>query len=283
MLAVLLLLAGNLLAHLTLVMARHQLAASVAAQEVLAVTLGARQGVRDLLHTGQFSDSTAIGAEGDRLGGQLGAVRYTGHSQRLSAEVWLLTGEGQGPRSSLTRSLPVWTLDPETRSGRFTGGVAEGAGAISTVFGPLTLDEAIDAVPEVADSIGTPSPSEGAGVCLPDPWNWGDPAGGVCGEEFQARGRNGDLFLENGTGQGLLLVTGSVTLRATDFHGLIVATGAVALVDGSSVTGGIVTDSTLSLSLDAELAPSSHMIEAALRNLPFKGPIPIRESVLMRH
>jgi len=96
------------------------------------------------------------------------------------------------------------------------------------------------ASPVPGDSV-TPSPTMSRGRCDAEaPYNWGDPGApsGRCADRFVFLARQGDLSLVGGVGQGLLLVTGDLSLEAgADFRGLVLVGGEVRLTGGSSFHG----------------------------------------------
>jgi hypothetical protein len=96
------------------------------------------------------------------------------------------------------------------------------------------------ASPVPGDSV-TPIPTISRGRCdVASPNNWGDPRPppARCADRFVFRGRHGDLRLVGGIGQGLLLVTGDLSLEAgTDFRGLVLVGGAIRLSGGSRLYG----------------------------------------------
>lgn len=99
----------------------------------------------------------------------------------------------------------------------------------------------------------TPAPSVSAGVCnRVTPGNWGDPlGGGPCARWAPLIWVRGDVTLNGGAAQGLLLVDGTVTIAGgAEFHGVIAARndlrsgagggvvlGAVLVADSAAYTG----------------------------------------------
>lgn len=73
--------------------------------------------------------------------------------------------------------------------------------------------------------------------------NWGDPSGqGVCAGEFPIILGMGDLRLETGSGQGILIVEGDLTLGGdVEFYGLVIVKGELRTVGADNrVDGGVV-------------------------------------------
>ena len=88
---------------------------------------------------------------------------------------------------------------------------------------------------------GTPAPAERFGECLAEePWNWGDPDRPYrpCGAYLPVRLAFGDLLVEGGVGQGILLVDGDLTLAAgARYYGLALAAGRLHLPERAELTG----------------------------------------------
>ena len=88
---------------------------------------------------------------------------------------------------------------------------------------------------------GTPAPVNRIGECVVgEAWNWGDPdrRHRPCGAYLPMRYAHGDLLVEGGTGQGLLLVDGDLTLTAGfRYYGLVMTTGALRVRGGAALTG----------------------------------------------
>jgi hypothetical protein len=87
----------------------------------------------------------------------------------------------------------------------------------------------------------SPHPSfSSLGCDATDPLNWGDPLGGSsCSGYFPARLVTGDLIVQGGMGQGVLVVGGSLTMSA-GFHyrGLIIVRGGLTTA-GSTAEGAM--------------------------------------------
>lgn len=90
----------------------------------------------------------------------------------------------------------------------------------------------------------TPEPRYSSSACdRADPRNWGDPSrpNTVCGRYLPVIGATGDLDVDGGVGQGVLLVEGDLTLRGgAEFHGVIIVGGRlITLVPGPRVYGTV--------------------------------------------
>jgi hypothetical protein len=82
-----------------------------------------------------------------------------------------------------------------------------------------------------------PGPTlDGEGCRTDDPGNWGDPLGGMACRDYRPVVRvPGDLTVFGGSGQGVLLVEGDLTVRGTFvFEGLVVTGGSFRASGGAS-------------------------------------------------
>ena len=107
-------------------------------------------------------------------------------------------------------------------------------------LGLLGAAELVDWIPVGVGGVGTPGPREDLGRCLTDdPWNWGDPdrPDRPCGAHLAGRTSRGDLLVEGGVGQGLLVVLGDLRMSATRFHGILLVGGHLQLQGGARVVG----------------------------------------------
>jgi hypothetical protein len=108
-------------------------------------------------------------------------------------------------------------------------------------LGILGFEELLGTAILVPSGSGTPAPVESLGECVrAEPWNWGDPehAWRACGAYFPLRGSRGDLRLDGGVGQGLLVVDGDLDLAAgARFHGLALVRGALRVANGAELVG----------------------------------------------
>ncbi|HSM35002.1 MAG TPA: hypothetical protein VK837_01280 [Longimicrobiales bacterium] len=112
-----------------------------------------------------------------------------------------------------------------------------GAGTPAARFAGLA-----EAADRSAPDVAAPAPRVGAdGACDSDaPLNWGDPAGGPCGGWAPIVHATGDLRLDGGVGQGILIVAGSLTIGATAaYHGVVLVAGDVRIEPGGLVEGAV--------------------------------------------
>ena len=129
---------------------------------------------------------------------------------------------------------------------RFTSGSLPAAqilsdGVVRPGLGDLDFDALVRLAEARIDSGGAPAPMERFGECVAgEPWNWGDPDRPYrpCGGYLPVRRALGDLLVEGGVGQGILLVDGDLTLAGgARYYGLILATGRLHLRDRAELTG----------------------------------------------
>lgn len=94
-------------------------------------------------------------------------------------------------------------------------------------------------LPVLPASRGRPEPLTQGARCTPGPWNWGDPGGGgPCTARFVSARVPTDLVVTGGTGQGLLVVPGDLTLEGgAVFQGVALVGGVLLLRDGSRLVG----------------------------------------------
>ena len=298
--AVLLSLAALLLAHGLFLLARFEYGAAAAGRDLLVAQVAAEEAL-----WGALRRAAPPGFEAVEVGGRmpevtsepvLGGVIPEGNGalrapavgarallRRLGSEVWLIEGDGRSGAAFDRRSLPVWIVDPRARSEAFQANPT--APRSEAPLGPLTVDSLLARVGTRLDSVGTPAPVERLGTCIEeDPWNWGDPVAvaGVCSLLFTVHGALGDLRVEGGRGQGLLLVRGGLTLVDIEFHGLIISTGDVSLVGATAVWGGILAGGEIVLSREASVAPDSSLVRRALSLPEVRAPLLLPDARTIR-
>jgi hypothetical protein len=106
-------------------------------------------------------------------------------------------------------------------------------------LGRLRGDSILARLEPLVAGAGSPAPIPDGDECRADPWNWGDPSapGTPCGRRWIGGGWNGDLHLSGGVGQGVLAVTGSLTLTDTRLHGLVLVGGDLVLEGAARFEG----------------------------------------------
>jgi hypothetical protein len=143
---VLLLLGMELLAHGALLMAREDLAVSLASAALLKARMAAGAGIASVLaHPAPgLPDTLARGGSAVVAAGDVDGVPYRVSARRLSRETWLLAGEGASRTGAwiAREGEPAWRMDPFARVGSFRGVVEVGDGA--PVAGTADID-ALDA------------------------------------------------------------------------------------------------------------------------------------------
>ena len=119
-----------------------------------------------------------------------------------------------------------------------TNGVAAPAG-----LGPIPWERMSDWADRAEAGTVTPAPVEHDGACDPDaPHNWGAPfvPGSACAAYFPLVFAAGDLRVEGGSGQGVLVVQGNLDLAGdAAFFGAIVVGGRITTGPGTRVSGAI--------------------------------------------
>ncbi len=128
-------------------------------------------------------------------------------------------------------------------------------------LGLLDLSALLEAAPYAVGDVGTPEPLEAGGACVAgDPWNWGDPdrPWRPCGDFFAFRASPADLAVEGGSGQGVLVVDGTLTLSAgARLRGLVVTSGALRLDGGARLEGLALAAGGVQVASDAALVGSA--------------------------
>jgi hypothetical protein len=135
-----------------------------------------------------------------------------------------------------------WRVELEAHFGASPlSGVAFMPDSATPDLGLLEFDRMMSLAPLGLSAAGTPAPVESMGACLSDePWVWGDPdqPWRPCGTALPIRARQGDLRVEGGVGQVLLVVDGDVTLAAgARVFGMVVSNGVLALEGGARLEG----------------------------------------------
>lgn len=95
----------------------------------------------------------------------------------------------------------------------------------------------------VGGGVMTPSPSIASGRCdHADPMNWGEPLAlvGPCASYFPVIHVTGDLTMDGGRGQGVVLVDGDALVRGdAQFAGIMLARGSFSAEDAAQVFGTV--------------------------------------------
>ncbi|MGD2045055.1 MAG: hypothetical protein PVH96_02435 [Gemmatimonadota bacterium] len=108
-------------------------------------------------------------------------------------------------------------------------------------LGAMDFDRILAAAPVLIPERGTPAPDEALGACLVDePWVWGDPdqPWRPCGPVVPMRASLGELEVEGGVGQALLVVDGDLSLTAgARYYGLVLVRGMLRLEGGAHFEG----------------------------------------------
>lgn len=149
--------------------------------------------------------------------------------------------------------------------------------------GPLAAADLLRRLPEGPGGSGAPAPTEELGECATgDPWNWGDPDRPYrpCGTHLPARAVEGDLVMEGGVGQGLLLVMGDLILRGeARFHGLVLVGGALTVREGARIEGVARVGAGLHVGPDSRIAGSAcRALRALAAARPLLG-VPVFDAV----
>lgn len=113
-------------------------------------------------------------------------------------------------------------------------------------FGHFDWDELVEvANAHLSDRIASPSPRSSDEECdTTDPGNWGEPSrvnGGACTSFYPVVHAPGDLLIDGGRGQGMLLVDGDLTVQGGfEFFGAVLVRGALRGGRGGARITGVV-------------------------------------------
>lgn len=277
------------LAHGLLVSAEGAYVASRAYARVVTLDSWVAGVMEEELRRGwrSWMDSVSVDERRTETGGAVGEPATTVTWRRISAESWLVEAEATASAGwGVGRRRLAWVYDPATRvavlpavvsvgpdapvavSGAVVADTVPALGVVDdAALGLLTLARVLAAVDSVG-SVGTPGPVEVAGTCdTGQAWNWGDPMRPYrpCGDYLPLKGRVGPLVVDGGEGQGILVVDGDVTLRGgTIFHGFVLASGRVDVLDASAVEGRVLAFGGIVVGPDATITGAPDRAEAAL-------------------
>jgi len=126
---------------------------------------------------------------------------------------------------------------------RDVAGLPMPSDTVNPVLGPLSWRDIAALADGVRQGDLSPRPSSSGGSCdvaLPD--NWGAPLEphSPCGDHFPLVFAPGDLRLDGGSGQGVLVVQGDLTLtRGNLFRGAVLVGGSLVVEDGASIVGAV--------------------------------------------
>lgn len=260
--AVLVTLALELLAHGALLMARQELMAARAGVRLLRARVAAEAGVGEASRrpVGRSYADAPLWAPLTVAGGSLEEARFRTRLRRVSREAWLVEGEGRagaGPWTSRDAGTS-WLPDPAARVASFRAVVDVGLDAPVSVLGrvetdglrrdlpPLdpapcgpwlaTLDTLYGSggVPALGRVPMTSEPSLGA--LGPDALMGWIPPGMPSGDAFTAHGAS-SLTLKGGVTRGLLVVSGDLELDGARHRGVVLVGGRLVLRNGAVLVG----------------------------------------------
>jgi hypothetical protein len=113
--------------------------------------------------------------------------------------------------------------------------------ALQPILGLLDADDVKSLASISVTGRGTPTPSLGSGGCVTtDSWNWGDPEddSSACRDRMPLVASEGNLTVDGGAGQGVLVVLGDLVLRGgARFYGVVLVRGALVLEQGAALVG----------------------------------------------
>jgi hypothetical protein len=316
-------LAGVLIAHGALVLARAELESARASARVVRVEHAARAGVVRALEALAGVSASVSSPDGPpdpvRVSGRDGEARWEGQAWPVAPEIWWVEGEGREGVARRTRAVAAWRPDPAERArslgaALLTGGASRVEGSERVTVGtPVTSllpseadgctadsygasepmsawridpDSAAPGLGPLAASTmsaladlrvggtGTPAPLTLYGGCAESSWNWGDPVNvrGPCRGRIPLVVAESGTLLLGGTGQGVLVARGDLTLVDTRYFGLVLVEGALRLEGRARITGGVVARAGARIDALAGISGSRCWVEAVLRSPALRRP-----------
>lgn len=153
-------------------------------------------------------------------------------------------------------------------------------------LGALAVDSLSARLPvRVAASTVSPAPVlDGARCDRAAADNWGSPTDrfGPCGAHTVARVVDGDLTVDGGEGQGVLVVRGDLVLRGgATFAGAAVVEGSLGVSGASRLEGAVVVGGALTMAPDSRLVGDACVFAAALARRPeLRRPVVVAEPLI---
>ncbi len=146
--------------------------------------------------------------------------------------------------------------------------VRMGEPSVEPSLGRLDAAMLVSLVPGRITGAGTPGPVVARGHCATaDVWNWGEPLHPAtpCGRHEAVVAADGSLTVRGGVGQGVLIVTDTLTLTdSARFYGLILVGGPLRLGPDVHVTGLVRAAGGADLAPGAEVDASACAVLLAL-------------------
>jgi hypothetical protein len=181
----------------------------------------------------------------------LGAVVTTGGTSTVEGMARVAAGgfadppplepaAGCPPDTAAGAPVPAWRSDPDSAAVR---------------LGRLDLGRLLSLAELEVAGMGGPAALERFGACVDDPWNWGDPErpGRPCAARTVHVAVGPGAVVEGGSGQGVLVARGDLTLVDTRFYGVLLAQGRVRLVGRAGVTGIVFARAGLEIEAEARI------------------------------
>jgi hypothetical protein len=143
------------------------------------------------------------------------------------------------------------------------------AGDTAPRLGSLDLEDLLATATIRLTGSGTPTPADAGGACTEaEPWSWGDPEHRwrPCGDQLVLRGAVGDLVMQGGSGQGVLVVDGNLIVGSgARFYGLALVRGALRVEGGARLVGMAVAAGGAHVEPGSQVKGSACWVARALR------------------
>jgi hypothetical protein len=220
-------------------------------------------------------------ADPERLLSALGAVVSVGVApagdevERVDETTFQLQPEPAPPGgcTSVPADVPPiedWGIDERSRE--------------RDVDNPLDPVRLASGARQVVTGLGRPGPRVLGGECVDDGWNWGDVnrPGGACAGRMAAVAAEHGTVAVDGSGQGLLVGQGDLTLSGVALFGGVLVAGRLRLERGSVVTGFVRAGGGLEVTQDSRVRGSYCWAIHALSVEPVLEPFPVPGGGWMR-
>ena len=179
-------------------------------------------------------------------------------------------GRASIPALALADSSIAANLDPDVLAG-----TVEVVPLADPIFQLAGVDLVTIAAPLEVSTL-TPGPAVALGACLVSvPGNLGAPGDPThpCADHHPILHAPGDLVLDGGAGQGVLLVDGNARLEAgAVHHGLLIVRGTLSVAGGSAVLGAVRVGGSLALADGMVRFEPCHIARAVAHGRGMRGP-----------
>jgi hypothetical protein len=185
------------------------------------------------------------------------------------------------PAASAALQIPDASLLYVAPDALLTGAVQvqpEVGGAGVDALLPFQPQQVLSVAGTIPQSSARPEPVAAGSRCATDVIsNWGEPdpgpGGHPCAGWFPVLTRTGDLLFDGGRGQGILYVSGDLTMSGrAAFSGIVIVAGRLTMREGASIAGVVLSAGTTTL-VDAVIHADRCAVSNAMAAVPgLSGP-----------